>query len=138
MKWRNGFNVLKINASVWTVSFLLNSPLFYGYTTKINKKNVTDCSNNYWSDTSRQIYFTVNAFFVYMVPILVMLFAHINISKSMNKNKSVIDRNRSLVPSTSMDCIKTSESPNQNKTKSDSEIFDSIEDVSRYRWAIFY
>lgn len=67
--------VIKI---VWTVSVILCAPLFYGYATK-EVNGVQLCLNTNWGDGGRQTYYILQAIFIFICPLVFMIWAHTKI-----------------------------------------------------------
>ncbi|XP_022798693.1 type-2 angiotensin II receptor-like [Stylophora pistillata] len=67
--------VIKI---LWIVSVVLCAPLFYGYATK-EEKGVQLCLNTNWGDSGRQTYYILQAVFIFICPLIFMIWAHTRI-----------------------------------------------------------
>lgn len=67
--------VIKI---LWIVSIVLCVPLLYGYATKEdNGKQL--CLNTNWGDSGRQTYYILQAVFIFIFPLVFMIWAHTKI-----------------------------------------------------------
>ena len=66
---------------VWVVSVVLCSPVLYGYvTTSDEKSGKSVCVNNLsWGDKGRQIYYSLQAVFLFLLPLGFMMWAHFSI-----------------------------------------------------------
>ena len=80
---RSKITSIKIAGVIWAISFAFCSPLFYGWMAAPNAHGKIECYNNRWSNDARFIYYSLHAFFVYILPLCVMLFAHYNLSSTL-------------------------------------------------------
>ena len=72
---------------VWMFSLIFCSGLFYGYTARFNKEGFVTCRNNHWTEKSRISFYIVHSVLVYLVPLAVMSFSHIFISRALIRQK---------------------------------------------------
>lgn len=70
---------IKISALIWMVAVLLCSPLFYGWTAKVDESGHMRCNSNRWSDKQRMIFYGVHTFVVYVIPLVSMIITHYKI-----------------------------------------------------------
>ena len=74
---------IKVSGVIWLVSFVFCSPLFYAWTATPNKDGKVECYNNRWSNQARLIFYTIHAFFVYLLPLGLMIFTHYKLSATL-------------------------------------------------------
>ncbi|XP_020905133.1 D(2) dopamine receptor [Exaiptasia diaphana] len=67
-----------ISKGIWVFSVLISLPLLYGYSViEENKTGRLLCVNHVsWGDRGRQIYYTCQAGFIYLLPLSFMIWAH--------------------------------------------------------------
>ena len=70
---------------LWIVTFIVCAPLFYGYTTQ-GEKGKELCVNTNWGDYGRQVYYTLQAFLIFICPLLFMVWAHVKILRVLNSH----------------------------------------------------
>lgn len=72
-----------ITKGIWVFSALICLPLFYGYSvrTEENTGRLLCVNHVSWGDSGRQIYYSCQAFFIYLLPLSFMLWAHWKIFK---------------------------------------------------------
>lgn len=74
-------------AFVWLFSLVFCSGLFYGYTAGPDENGFVTCRNNHWTKDSRISFYIVHSLLVYLVPLAVMSFSHLFISKALIRQK---------------------------------------------------
>ncbi|XP_068670165.1 QRFP-like peptide receptor [Montipora foliosa] len=60
---------------IWTSSLVINSPLLYAYETEIDASGSLLCTNSSFGDLGKQVYYSVHAFCVFIVPLVYMIYA---------------------------------------------------------------
>ena len=70
---------------LWIVAVIVCAPLFYGYTTQEEKGKLL-CVNTNWGDYGRQVYYTLHALFIFICPLIFMLWAHTKILRVLNSH----------------------------------------------------
>ena len=65
---------------IWIVSILLCSPLFHLFDVSRNRNGKLTCRNSGWSNRKRLIYYIVFTICSYLLPLLIMMVAHIKLS----------------------------------------------------------
>lgn len=87
MKRRTINSIYRILCGVWVLALFLCTPLLHGYVVIQDedldtgaKKNV--CGNLGWPYKHRRIFYSIYAFITYLIPLLIMAFAHWQISMS--------------------------------------------------------
>lgn len=70
-----------ITKAIWVFSAVISVALLYGYSVVPEKKTGNSlCVNNVsWGDNGRQIYYSLQAVFIYLVPLSFMIWAHYRI-----------------------------------------------------------
>lgn len=67
---------------IWVTAILACGPLFYAYTVKVEGENSL-CVNTAWGDIGRQVYYTIQAVALFLLPIFIMVWAHVKIFKAL-------------------------------------------------------
>ena len=79
-----------ISAILWVLGFLFCAVLLRGYTTQAyfltypndpNWHSIFKCENDNWSSKSRLTFYIIHSIFVYLIPITLMCWSHVKISK---------------------------------------------------------
>ena len=63
-------NMLRKLIAVWSVSAVVASPLLYAYQTQTDDTGTVSCTNIMFGDIARQIYYTIHAFYFFLVPLV--------------------------------------------------------------------
>ena len=71
--------ILKV---IWLAAIFSCAPLLYAYTVSM-KDGMAHCVNTAWGDIGRQIYYTIQAVALFLVPIGVMVWAHLHIFRAL-------------------------------------------------------
>ena len=66
-------NMLRKLIAVWSVSAVVASPLLYAYQTQTDDTGTVSCTNIMFGDIARQIYYTIHAFYFFLVPLVYMI-----------------------------------------------------------------
>ena len=66
-------NILRKLIAVWSVSAVVASPLLYAYQTQTDDTGTVSCTNIMFGDIARQIYYTIHAFYFFLVPLVYMI-----------------------------------------------------------------
>ena len=89
MKRRSIQSIYKVLGCVWMIAFVLCSPLLHGYsvTPNVNEDNkpYLRCHNN-WGKKGELIFYGTYSVITYLLPFVVMAFAHWRISLSVKEN----------------------------------------------------
>eukprot|EP00794_Sanderia_malayensis_P004682 gene4682-5297_t len=80
LKSRSRSVTVKIIAFLWLASAGFCAILLYAYRINTVIKSVPICDNLNWSYTDRKVFYTIHSFFVYFLPLTVMILAHHRIS----------------------------------------------------------
>lgn len=113
---------LYINAALWMIAFIFCSPLFYGYSVRleetsgqINKNRKRICANDNWSKKSRLVFYIIHSVLIYLLPLTVMCISHYKISKVLIRQKMV--RSSTYSSESKQEIISTSNGDiNENKS----------------------
>lgn len=74
---------VKTCALLWLFSLLFCACLFYGYHTTPDDNNSPQCRNDFWSKKIRLLFYAIHSIVVYLLPLLIMVFAHVKISRAL-------------------------------------------------------
>lgn len=61
--------------AVWLVSLVIGSPLLYAYQIKTDISGMMTCTNSAFGDLGRQIYYSIHAVCIFIVPLTYMIYA---------------------------------------------------------------
>lgn len=61
--------------AVWVVSLVIGSPLLYAYEVETDKSGGLVCTNTTFGNLGRQIYYSIHAVFIFIVPLMYMIYA---------------------------------------------------------------
>ena len=91
MKRRTINAIYRILCVVWLSALILCSPLLHGYIVFVDKDLVKNtqqkvCTNRNWSDKHLRIFYGVYSIITYLIPLMIMAFAHWQISMSVKDN----------------------------------------------------
>jgi hypothetical protein len=70
-----------ISKAIWVFSAVISVPLLYGYSVILEKETGNNLCVNYvsWGDVGRQLYYSCQAVFIYLLPLSFMIWAHYRI-----------------------------------------------------------
>ena len=77
--------------AVWVLAVVLCTPVLYGYTTVEDGARLLCLNDVSWGDEGRQIYYSLQAVILFLLPLSVMIFAHVKIFRvlsSHNRNNT--------------------------------------------------
>ena len=70
---------------IWLAAVIVCSPLLYAYTVEEVEGNDL-CVNTSWGDEGRQIYYGIQAVLLFLVPLGIMIWAHVKIFRSLGQH----------------------------------------------------
>ena len=79
-------NMLRKLIAVWSVSAVVASPLLYAYQTQTDDTGTVSCTNIMFGDIARQIYYTIHAFYFFLVPLVYMIVVQKRVFLSLRSN----------------------------------------------------
>lgn len=68
---------------IWIASLLIGSPLLYAYEVQMATNHSVICSNASFGDLQRQIYYSIHAVFVFIIPLTYMICAQTSVFKTL-------------------------------------------------------
>ena len=71
---------------IWIISIISCTPLLYAYVIIRDENGVEQCVNIAWGDGGRQIYYSVQGVILFLLPLLYMVYAHVQIFRILKKH----------------------------------------------------